>query len=154
MKKMDLFTKLMPHLASYKMNRWFGNKKFTPMTLTYSVTAACQSKCKTCQIGAMYCQDPSRAEKDLTLGEVEKIFSSMKPIYFFNMSGGEPFLRKDLPEIVEMACRYLKPRVIHTPTNAIMTDRIIENTEKIIKIIRTYDATVPFTVKPSIDGVG
>lgn len=154
MKKTDLFTKLMPHLASYKMNRWFGNKKFTPMTLTYSVTAACQSKCKTCQIGAMYCQDPSRAEKDLTLGEVEKIFSSMKPIYFFNMSGGEPFLRKDLPEIVEMACRYLKPRVIHTPTNAIMTDRIIENTEKIIKIIRTYDATVPFTVKPSIDGVG
>lgn len=154
MKKMDLFTKLMPYLASYKMNRWFGNKKFTPMTLTYSVTAACQSKCKTCQIGAMYCQDPSRAEKDLTLGEVEKIFSSMKPIYFFNMSGGEPFLRKDLPEIVEMACRYLKPRVIHTPTNAIMSDRIIENTEKIIKIIRTYDATVPFTVKPSIDGVG
>lgn len=154
MKKSDLFTKLLPYLASYKANRWFGNKKFNPMTLTYSVTAACQSKCKTCQIGAMYCQDPKRAEKDLTLDEVEKIFSSMKPVYFFNMSGGEPFLRNDLPEIVALACQYLKPRVIHTPTNAIMTGRIIENTEKIIKIIREYDKTVPFTVKPSIDGVG
>lgn len=154
MKKSDLFTKLLPCLASYKANRWFGNKKFNPMTLTYSVTAACQSKCKTCQIGAMYCQDPKRAEKDLTLDEVEKIFSSMKPVYFFNMSGGEPFLRNDLPEIVELACRYLKPRVIHTPTNAILTTKIIENTEKTIKIIRNYDPTVPFTVKPSIDGVG
>lgn len=154
MKKVDLFTKLLPYLTSYKMNRWYGYKNFNPMTLTYSVTAACQSKCKTCQIGAMYCQDPKRAEKDLTLDEVKKIFSSMKPVYFFNMSGGEPFLRNDLPEIVELACRYLKPRVIHTPTNAILTTKIIENTEKIIQIIRNYDPTVPFTVKPSIDGVG
>lgn len=154
MKKSDLFTKLMPYLVNYKMNRWFGYKAFNPMTLTYSVTAACQSKCKTCQIGAMYCKDPGRAEMDLKLEEIEKIFSSMKPVYFFNMSGGEPFLRKDLPDIVELACKYLKPRVIHTPTNAILSDRIIENTEKIIKIVRAYDATVPFTVKPSIDGIG
>lgn len=154
MKKADLFTKLMPYLASYKMYRWFGYKNFNPMTLTYSVTAACQSKCKTCRIGEMYCQDPSRAEKDLSIDEIEKIFSMMKPVYFFNMSGGEPFLRKDLPEIVRLACKYLKPRVIHTPTNAILTDRIIENTEKIIQIISEYDPTVPFTVKPSIDGVG
>lgn len=154
MKKSDLFTKLLPYLFEYKMNRWFGREKFMPMTLTYSVTAACQSRCKTCQIGEMFCQDPARVEKDLRLDEIESIFSTMKPVYFFNMSGGEPFLRKDLPEIVALACKYLKPRVIHTPTNAIMSDRIVENTEKIIKIIREYDSTVPFTVKPSIDGVG
>lgn len=154
MKKSDLFTVLLPYLASYKGNRWFGYKKFHPMTLTYSVTAACQSKCKTCQIGAMFCQDPARAEKDLKIDEIEKIFSSMHPVYFFNMSGGEPFMRKDLPEIVELACRYLKPKVIHSPTNAILTDRIVENTEKIIKIVKSYDASVPVTIKPSIDGVG
>ncbi len=154
MKKSDLFTVLMPYLASYKLNRWFGYKKFNPMTLTYSVTAACQSRCKTCQIGAMFCKDKSRADKDLTLEEIEKVFAGMHPIYFFNMSGGEPFLRKDLPEIVELACKYLKPRVVHTPTNAILTERIIENTEKIICIVRKYDKSVPVTVKPSIDGVG
>lgn len=154
MKKTDLFTVLLPYLGSYKLNRWFGYKNFHPMTLTYSVTAACQSRCKTCQIGAMFCQDPTRPEKDLKLDEIEKIFASMHPVYFFNMSGGEPFMRKDLPEIVALACKYLKPRVIHTPTNAILSDRIIENTEKIIQIVREYDPTVPFTVKPSIDGVG
>ena len=154
MKKIDLFTKLLPYLGSYKLNRWFGYKNFSPMTLTYSVTAACQSRCKTCQIGAMFCQDPARPEKDLKLEEIERIFQSMNPVYFFNMSGGEPFMRNDLPEIVDLACRYLKPRVVHTPTNAILTDRIIENTEKIVHIVRKYDASVPFTVKPSIDGVG
>lgn len=154
MKKSDLFTKLMPNLAQYKLNRYFNYKNFNPITLTYSVTAACQSRCKTCQIGAMFCQDPTRPEKDLKLVEIEKIFKTMKPVYFFNMSGGEPFLRDDLPQIVELACKYLKPRVIHTPTNAILSDKIIDNTEKIIHIVEEYDNTVPFTVKPSIDGVG
>lgn len=154
MKKSDLFTKLLPDLCRYRMNRWFGYKNFNPITLTYSVTAACQSRCKTCQIGAMFYQHPDRVKKDLSLNEIEKIFRTMKPVYFFNMSGGEPFLREDLPEIVRLACRYLKPRVVHTPTNAILTDRIIENTEKIIKIVREYDVSVPVTVKPSIDGVG
>lgn len=154
MKKIDLFTKITPYLFSYRMNRWFGCKKFNPMTVTYSVTAACQSRCKTCQIGAMFCQDPSRPKKDLKLDEIEKIFKTMKPVYFFNLSGGEPFMRDDLPEIVELACKYLKPRVIHTPTNAILSDKIVRETERIIKIIQKYDPSVPFTVKPSIDGVG
>lgn len=154
MKKSDLFTVLMPYLAGYKLNRWLGYKNFSPMTLTYSVTAACQSRCKTCQIGAMFCQDPTRPQKDLKLDEIEKIFKSMKPVYFFNMSGGEPFMRDDLPEIVELACRYLKPKVVHTPTNAILSDKIVENTEKIIHIVRKYNPKVPVTVKPSIDGVG
>lgn len=154
MKKTDLFTKIMPYLVDYRLNRWFGRKKFDPMTLTYSVTAACQSRCKTCQIGARFCQDPTRPKKDLKLDEIEKIFKTMKPVYFFNMSGGEPFMRDDLPEIVELACKYLKPRVVHTPTNAILSDKIIRNTERIIQIVRDYDPTVPVTVKPSIDGVG
>lgn len=154
MKKSDVIFKLGPQLISYKLNRWIGYRKFSPMVLTYSVTAACQSRCKTCQIGAMFCQDPSRAKLDLSLEEIEKVFSSMKPVYFFNMSGGEPYLRKDLPEIVRLACKYLKPRVIHTPTNGITSQRIITDTEKILKIIQEYDPTVPFTVKPSIDGIG
>lgn len=154
MKKSDLFTKLVPYLFDYRMNRWFGRQKFNPMTLTYSVTAACQSRCKTCQIGKMFCQDPTRPQKDLKLDEIEKIFKSMKPVYFFNMSGGEPFMRDDLPEIVELACKYLKPRVVHTPTNAILSDKIIKNTERIVQIVRNYDSSVPVTVKPSIDGVG
>jgi MoaA/NifB/PqqE/SkfB family radical SAM enzyme len=102
----------------------------------------------------MYMTHPERADDDLKTGEIEKIFKTMKPVYFFNISGGEPFLREDLPQIVELACEYLKPRVIHTPTNAIMPDRVEAHTRAILEIVKKYDASVPFTVKPSIDGVG
>lgn len=138
----------------YKTKRYVGIGRINPITVTYSVTAACQSRCKTCKIGHMYMEHPERAKDDLTLEEIEKTFKTMRPVYFFNISGGEPFLRKDLPQIVELACQYLKPRVIHTPTNAIMPERIEQKTREILDIIKAYDPTVPFTVKPSIDGIG
>ena len=34
---------------------------------------------------------------------------------YFNISGGEPFLRDDFPEIIKLACRYLTPGIIHIP---------------------------------------
>lgn len=154
MNKNDFFTKLFPRLITYKLNRWLGYGNFQPITVTYSVTAACQSRCKTCQIGRMYHEHPERAKLDLSLSQIERTFSTMKPVYFFNISGGEPFLRQDLPQIVELACKYLKPSVIHTPTNGIMPQRIEEGTRAILEIIKKYNPGVPFTVKPSIDGVG
>jgi Predicted Fe-S oxidoreductases len=153
MNKSDFLTTLLPRLTQYKLNRYIGLGNIDPITVTYSVTAACQSRCKTCKIGHMYMEHPERAKDDLTIEEIEKIFKTMKPVYFFNISGGEPFLRKDLPQIVELACKYLKPRVIHTPTNAIMPERIEEKTREILEIIKAYDPKVPFTVKPSIDGI-
>jgi MoaA/NifB/PqqE/SkfB family radical SAM enzyme len=154
MNKKDFFSKILPRLIHFRTYRIFRLGKIDPITLTFSVTAACQSRCKTCNIGHLWLEDPTRSEKDLTLEEIEKIFATMNPVYFFNISGGEPFLRKDLSEIVNLACKYLKPRIIHTPTNALLPQRIAEDTRKILEIIRKYDPTVPFTVKPSIDGIG
>ena len=51
----------------------------------------------------------------------------MGRIYVFNVSGGEPFLRDDFPEIIKLACKYLKPSVIHIPTNAIAKKKIRKN---------------------------
>jgi len=154
MNKTDIFSINFRYLTPYRRFYRTGKGIVNPMTLTFSVTAACQSRCKTCNIGLMFLQDPARKEKDLTIEEIEKIFSNMKPVYFFNISGGEPFTRNDLPEIVRLACKYLKPRVIHTPTNAILSEKIRDQTIKILEIIKEYDPKVPFTVKPSIDGIG
>ncbi len=150
----DYLTYLFPRTLRYGISRHGLLKGGNPITLTYSVTAACQSKCKTCNIGLKWQDDPERSKDDLTLEEIEKIFKSIGSIYFFNISGGEPFMRKDLPEIIKLACRYLKPRIIHIPTNAILSERIKEFTIECLEIINRYDSTVPFTVKPSIDGVG
>jgi len=154
MKAKDYITRLLPKIAQYKLSRSGILKPGSPITLTYSVTAACQSKCKTCHIGSRYQKNPEIRQRDLNLDEVGRIFESMGQIYFFNVSGGEPYLRDDLPQVVKLACRYLKPRMFHIPTNALASERIRDLTEHCLEILEEYDLNVPLTVKPSIDGVG
>lgn len=138
----------------FRMDRMSSCTSGNPLTLTFSVTAACQSRCKTCNIGLKYQQDPKRKEKDLSIDEVEKVFKNLGHIYFFNISGGEPFLRRDLPDIVDLACKHLKPKIIHIPTNAIASECISDLTRRCLEIMRHYDPKLPLTVKPSIDGIG
>ncbi len=144
-----------PKFIGYKLaNKGFLKKTPKPYQITFSVTTACQSLCKSCNIGLVYQKNPAVAKNDLTIEEIEKMFKSIGPVYFFNISGGEPYLRTDLPKIVELACKYLKPRVIHTPTNALMPALIEKKTREIMEIIKRYDPSVPYTIKPSFDGVG
>jgi len=97
---------------------------------------------------------PTLKKKELTFREIEKIFKSIGHLYFFNISGGEPFLRKDLVKIVELACKYLTPKIIHTPTNALMPEVIEKETKKIMEIIKKNKLKTVFTIKPSFDGIG
>jgi MoaA/NifB/PqqE/SkfB family radical SAM enzyme len=150
----DYLTYLYPKTLQYRATKAGLLKSGSPITLTFSATAACQSRCKTCNIGLEYRKDPKRKEKDLKLDEIEMIFRTLGHIYFFNISGGEPFLRKDLPEIIGLACQYLKPKIIHIPTNAIASERVRDLTLRSMEIISQYDSEIPLTVKPSIDGIG
>jgi MoaA/NifB/PqqE/SkfB family radical SAM enzyme len=124
-----------------------------PITLTFSVTSRCQSKCLTCHIGQRSRRGDFENRPDLSLEEIEKIYRSLGHVYYFNISGGEPFLRSDLPDIVALAVRYLNPAIIHIPTNALMPERITKMTRYILEQNRKNDAAVPLTVKPSIDGL-
>ncbi len=142
---------LFPKVIKYKLSFLGIIKSPLPDNFTFSVTNMCQSRCKTCNIWQLYEKKPKLKEKELKLWEIEKIFKSMGHIYFFNVSGGEPFLRNDLPEIVELACKYLTPRIISIPTNAIESDLIIRQTKKILEKIKKYN--VVLSIKLSFDGV-
>ena len=148
-------TELLPKMATYKLAKHGLFPIPRPLTLTYSITSACQSLCQSCNIGLVYQKNPTLARDDLTLEEIEKIFKSLGHVYFFNISGGEPFLRQDIHEIVRLACTYLTPKVIHTPTNALMPQLIEKRTRKILDVMKEEGfGDVPFTIKPSYDGIG
>lgn len=155
MKLRDYLFEVAPRAPLYEAARRGLIRPPKPLTLTYSVTAACRSLCKTCNIGRAYLNDPSLAEKDLELDEVERVFASLGRLYFLNISGGEPFMRLDLPDIIKLAAIHLKPRLIHIPTNALAPRAIEQST---LKILSHMDAhlpdSVPLSVKPSIDGIG
>jgi len=145
---------ILPKTIGYNLSRLTSVNLSNPITLTFSVTAACQSLCKTCQIGKLYRKNPERAKDDLRLDEIERIFQSIGHVYFFNVSGGEPFLRADLPEIIELAITHFSPRMVHIPTNAIATKKIKKAVLDILSIMDKRASNVPLTIKPSIDGIG
>jgi MoaA/NifB/PqqE/SkfB family radical SAM enzyme len=119
-----------------------------PINVTFSVTRRCQSRCRTC-----YIWEAGRLP-ELTLDEIGALFRSIGWTYFFNVSGGEPFLREDLPEIVRLACRHLRPAVVHIPTNALLPERIEQQTSAMLEIIAEEAPGTLLTIKPSFDGIG
>jgi len=144
---------LAPKIIRYKLSRANLINSGKPINLTFSVTNICQSRCKTCNIWEIYRNNPEKRSQELSLNEIEKIFRSMGHIYIFNVSGGEPFLRPDFVEVIELACRHLRPGIIHIPTNAIALQQIEEKVKKIIHILQTKYPSTHLTLKPSLDHI-
>jgi len=144
------------HLSWSVLKAWLCRQGLAspphPINVTFSVTRRCQSRCKTCFIWKECSQaDPS---EDMDLETIEILFRAIGWTYFFNVSGGEPFLRNDLPDIIRLACRHLRPAVIHIPTNALLPQRIENSTEQILQIIEREAPGTVLSIKPSFDGIG
>ena len=69
-----------------------------PVYLIVGLTYDCNSFCRTCFNWEQLRKDK---EHELSLDELKKTFRSMGEMLFIVMSGGEPFLRRDLPEVCE-----------------------------------------------------
>lgn len=147
-------SELAPKLAGYRMAYHGLTEPPAPINLTLSVTNQCQSRCQSCDIWKIYPAQKERLPEELTVEEIERIFASVGRVYFFNISGGEPFLRKDIVDIVRVGCQQLDPTVVHIPTNALAPKRVAALTEEILVGMREWAPGVKLTLKPSFDGVG
>jgi len=145
---------IFPKVIRYRLARRKIISPGLPLNLTFSITNVCQSRCRTCNIWDLYARDPQKRHEELTLEEIGRIFRSMGHIYIFNVSGGEPFLRPDITDIIKLACRYLSPGIIHIPTNAIAKTLIENKVLEILKFISANNPRVQLTVKPSLDHIG
>ena len=83
---------------------------------TVIVTYRCNARCNMC---SRY-RAPSRPEEEIPLETVRKL----PRMYFTNITGGEPFLREDLKEIVR-ELRKKSDRIVIS-TNGFFTDRITD----------------------------
>ena len=109
---------VLPKIAKMQASYALGKPFALPMNFTISVSYRCNSRCKTCNVW-------QRPNDDFNLEEYDKTFASIgRDAYWFTFSGGEPTLRKDLPEMVEAAYRHCRPGIINIPTNGIQ-DKII-----------------------------
>lgn len=119
-----------------------------PTFLIYQVTKKCNSKCSFCSI---WKQDPSN---ELTVEELGKLFSDpfFSEVRWINLTGGEPFIRKDLDEVVEIMHRQLPNLLmIAIPTNGFATERTLKGTRRLLEVL---DGQELLSVNVSIDGIG
>ncbi len=112
-----------------------------PRMLTYTVSFTCNARCAMCDSWR------KGSEGDLTLAEVERIFDQLPQLDIVRLTGGEPFVRRDLTDIARVAIEKLTPALLHVTTNGFLTDRIVDFCER-----RPKD--VPLNLLVSIDGVG
>ncbi|MBR5535130.1 MAG: radical SAM protein [Clostridia bacterium] len=91
---------------------------------TVIVTYRCNAKCNMCK---RY-QSPSLPEDEITIEAIKKL----PEMYFTNITGGEPFIREDIKDIV---CElYKKSDRIVISTNGFFTEKIIDLCKEFPKV--------------------
>jgi len=134
---------ILSKIPFYKSFYAFGFPKMLPINYTISLTYSCNSKCQTCRIY-------KRKANELKLLEYKKIFLSLKKSpYWVTFSGGEPFLRKDINEIVKSFYDICEPKIINIPTNGILTTQILHH----VKEICEHCKKAQIIINLSLDGV-
>jgi MoaA/NifB/PqqE/SkfB family radical SAM enzyme len=131
-------TRLLSVATAILRNR--TGRRDRPRMLTYVVTFTCNARC-------VFCDSWRKPSKDdLTLEEIDRIFTDLPRMDVVRLTGGEPFVRPDFPEIVRLATKRLRPAVLHVTTNGFLTDRIVRFAER-------RDRRRPLHLLVSIDGL-
>ena len=120
-------------------------KLITPTALIFFITSRCNARCTHC----FYWRELNQTPDELTLDEIEKIASTLLYPVNLSLTGGEPFLRKDIKKICEIFHNKNGCNDIGIATNGFLTDRVVSTCESILKsnLLRS------FSVQVSLDGL-
>ncbi|HOD18420.1 MAG TPA: radical SAM protein [Candidatus Cloacimonadota bacterium] len=130
-------------IIGYFFMKRIGFPRLLPMNYTVSLLYTCNSRCSTCNIW-------KKTANNLTVEEYKKIFRKIGHApYWLTFSGGEPFLREDIVEVVTTIYQISHPRIINIPSNGILTKTIVEKTEQIAKAC----SRAQIIINLSIDGI-
>ena len=86
------------------------------MDLTVISTFRCNSKCQMCYIW----KNPTEPKEEVSLETLSKLPNGFDNL---NVSGGEPTLRKDLGEIIDIV--YPKARITEISSNGLHPERLV-----------------------------
>ncbi len=136
--------RLAPRLPLYWAFRRFGWPKLYPFSIVVSVSFRCNSKCRTCDVWR-------KPNDDMTAEEWDRVFAHLgRAPFYVTFTGGEPFLRRDLDEMVISAYRHCRPAVITIPTNGLLTGRVAEAVDRICRACPGSQIGINL----SLDGIG
>jgi MoaA/NifB/PqqE/SkfB family radical SAM enzyme len=107
---------------------WRLRRKRKLNTVIFFVTSHCNATCDTC-----FYWDELNQKGDLSWEEIQKLSRNTQAFTDLWFSGGEPTLRKELPEIIDLFCQNNGVRYINLPTNGLKPARIYEIAEQALR---------------------
>jgi Fe-coproporphyrin III synthase len=125
-------------LRSTKRERRLG-------TLIFFVTSRCNARCETC----FYWQELNRPG-DMTFAQIERVSQTMPQITDLWLSGGEPTLRRDLSNIIDLFVKENGVRRVIIPTNGLIKERVFETVERALE----FHPTLDLYLNIALDGYG
>jgi Fe-coproporphyrin III synthase len=108
------------------------------------VTSRCNSRCRTC-----FYFDKLNSSDDLTFDQLRRISDTAPPFRKLWLSGGEPFLRDELAEIVAMFVQRNGVRNVNLPTNGLLPGKIFPAVDRMLEL--TSGAAIDLNF--SLDGL-
>jgi MoaA/NifB/PqqE/SkfB family radical SAM enzyme len=118
----DLYSLIPKHL--------FGNGyAFPPLQVLLEVTYRCNYRCSMCQFNILFKDHRLKGtvDNELKLQEIENLVNQLNSKMVVTITGGEPFIRSDIMEIIEICSKKTKCHII---TNGFALDE-----EKITKLL-------------------
>jgi MoaA/NifB/PqqE/SkfB family radical SAM enzyme len=144
---LNLFARTQRHLRltlrNYGVGERIGNRPAPPFLILF-INSICNQTCEHC----FYWRNLNRKD-DLTVDELRSLSQELGSIENLNLSGGEPFLRKEFGEICRFFIQNNGVKQIYVPTNGTFTDRTIAALEE---VLREPSLTL-FAVELSLDGM-
>lgn len=123
-------------------HRLLKKERALPFYLIFFVTSRCNARCSHC----FYVKNVAGQREELSLEEIRKLTKSIGEIFQVNLTGGEPFLREDLPEIARAFYANCNTRSFGIPTNGYDPARISEGVRRMLSANKDVNLQVSVSI--------
>lgn len=140
---MKIFSRIVKHARLQWQNLSIPDVPSPPFVILF-INSICNMKCEHC----FYWQNLNKRD-DLSFDEIVALSRELGPIENLNLSGGEPFLRKEFGAICRQFIRQNGVKEIYVPSNGWYTDKTIAQIRETLK----EPSLLLFAVELSLDGM-
>ncbi len=150
---LKLACQLLKNGLRFQYLKWMC-KPGRPQAVSLEITHNCIAKCIMCNIWKIPCELPDLSVDDWLHFLSSDLFSDLREL---DITGGEPFVRKDLPDLFKGICELRQGNLkalksIAVTTNGFLTRRVLEYTEKILQSLG--DKNIDLVMVCAMDGIG
>jgi len=116
-----------------------------PLNVVHFITSRCNLRCRHC----FYTETlDAKDHGEQSLQQIDKTTREIGPVLWYSLGGGEPFVRRDLVDLVGIVARNCRPLMITIPTNGWFVERTVQGTLEMLQRLEGRQLTMML----SLDG--